>query len=182
MGEVCALIDNAHNLKFNFTVFIGNYNTDNLRLIYYSGSLENLYDSNFLIASNNNIANFTFIYDCENRNMNFNPISSILTYKNQVNYLFITLSSSSVKLDLGIGKNLTAYYDATNKNIIYVYMKVGDKMVKKTVQITTVTEDDTTTKTAEIIEQKVIGTYDYYFETPSEKYIVVKDDQLYVFK
>ena len=62
-------------------------------------------------------------------------------------------------------------------------MKVGDKMVKKIVNITEITdENDVTTKTAEITSEKVIGSYDFYFETPSDKYFALKDDNLYLFK
>ncbi len=108
---------------------------------------------------------------------------AIFMKKNGMNVLYFKISSSATKLDLGKGIHLTAYWDKLSKNIMRVYMKINDKMVRKTIFFESTTADDgTVTESASIIEQKVIGTYDYYFETESNCYIVAKNDVLYMFK
>jgi len=78
-------------------------------------------------------------------------------------------------LNIGYGKNVTAYYDKENDNLIHIYMNDGGYCVRKNVVLS---EDGTT---ATLLSQNIIGTYDTYFETPSDVYIVEKDGNLYAF-
>lgn len=138
-----------------------------------------------IAAANAVIANFSFVkflYKSDLRT-DYNEFSFVITKRNGDNILYEKFNSNSLKINIGYGENVTAYYDKDNDNKIYVYMKVKDKMVKKTiVKNETTDEDGVTTNTFEITEQKVIGTYDIYYETTNDKYFVVKDNQLYIFK
>ncbi len=143
-----------------------------------TASVNGLNDTYYLIA------NFAVVEDnfdvCY---LKYNEAKTVQVHKNGHVVLQYSLIKNSEKIDLGIGRNVSAYFDKTDKNKIYVYMKVGDKMVKKTVEICDNTDESgTVTHSFNIIEQKIIGTYDYYFETPTDKYFVVKNNQLYMFK
>ena len=143
-----------------------------------TASVNGLNDTYYLIA------NFAVVEDnfdvCY---LKYNEAKTVQVHKNGHVVLQYSLENQSETIDLGIGRNVSAYYDKTDKNKIYVYMKVGDKMVKKTVEICDNTDENgTVTHSFNIIEQKIIGTYDYYFETPTDKYFVVKNNQLYMFK
>lgn len=181
-AEVFAMRENADNYKFCFMIYMCYYSNTNVILNSNSSILNNVSDYNTPIKTVDNIANLCFVYDINKKDSYFYPCVIIATFKNCTNYMYLKFPSTLYQLDLGVGRNVTAYHDATDYNIIYVYMKVGDKMVKKTVQMTISTNDSgTEIRSGEIIEQKIIGTYDYYFETQGNKYIVVKDNKLYVY-
>ena len=182
-GEIVDSIDYTSNNNLAITGQISSYSSFSFSRS--SCYLDNTNSSLILGAANQVIADFTFVkhlYKVDTVNDN-RAFSMIMTKRNGDNILFDEYASNGLQINLGYGKNVTAYFDKDDDNKIYVYMKVGDKMVKKTVQkVTTTNEDETTTTTFEIIEQKVIGTYDIYYETNTDKYFVVKDNELYIYK
>lgn len=182
-GELIDCIDYPGNRCHAILGCISNYS--GLTFTRASCYLHKVNSSTSLGASTKVAANFTFVksnYEVELRD-NDRVFSLIMTKKNGENILFDEYSSTALQINLGFGENVTAYYDKDNSNIIYVYMKVKDKMVRKTVvKSEIIDEENVTTNTFEITEQKVIGTYDIYYETPSNKYFVVKNNQLYIFK
>ena len=141
------------------------------------------YSSNiYLTSSLETIGNFALVYDCHNLCKEIKYIF-ITTLTDCNNYLYLDFKSTFPALNLGFGQNVTAYFDKNSQNIIYVYMKVGNYMVKKTVEISTVTNDDgTESQNMTITNVKVIGTYDFYFETNTDVYFIVKDGTLKMFK
>lgn len=180
----CSLIDNAHYSAFARAFFLS-ISSDGKA--YSSGINPQFYgyiNSTYLGELINLSAKTTLIYDMYNiHKTTTSEIYTIATLTDGSNVLYLQYLNGASTLNLGFGKNLTAYFEKDNRNCIHVYMKVGDKMVKKIVNITETTDEEgVTTKSAEITSEKVIGTYDFYFETPSDKYFVLKDDKLYLFK
>lgn len=180
----CACIDKASYSSFIRGYFISLSSDGKFRYTATSGTIdgtidntqiESLINKAFRPAPINDMYDLVLIsgYDW----------STIARKTDGTNVLYLDYKNNSVTLDLGFGENVTAYYEKNNRNCINVYMKVGTKMVKKVVNITETTdEENVTTKSAEIVSQNVIGTYDFYFETTSNCYFVVKDDELYLFK
>lgn len=180
-SETLVAIDNADSQKFFKTYHICN-NGNKISLFFAGNALYTGYSINLLGASHDIAANVSVICDNYNK-INTEPSRIILTKKDGTNILFFQVSSTASRLELGLGRNVTAYYDKDTRNVIYAYMKVGDKMVKKTIAFTESTDEDgNVVESASITSQKIIGTYDYYFETDSNKYFVVKDNKLYMFK
>lgn len=177
-------LDTKINGAENFKVFTLNYKSGNMRIEYNTNGMTNMTSFYTLQPSVNIAADFCYVYDqyraysLSSYNVNF-----VITKPNGMNVLQLRQDSIVSDLNLGFGKNVTAFKDKENENIINVYMKVADKMVKKVVQYSIDTdENNNIIKTMTILEQKVIGTYDYYYETKTNVYLVVKDDILYMFK
>ncbi|MBE5746532.1 MAG: hypothetical protein E7359_04560 [Clostridiales bacterium] len=84
--------------------------------------------------------------------------------------------ASSNYIEIGHGKNLTGYFNPDNPLQVTIYFNDGGYCVKSIVEFK---EDKTDLK---LLSQTIIGTYDAYFETNSEVYLVEKDKQLYMFK
>lgn len=180
----CYLIDNSHYSEFAMMFMLTSANSNYHRLHYYTTYPYTSIRDSSCYYSTGKIADLCIIQDITNNLRTINPLSIIQTNSTGENIFYLNLQSTSWSFNLGFGFNTTAYYDKDDKNIIYVYMKVGDKMVKKTFKISYITneEDSSVTYLGEIINQKVIGTYDYYFETQSDVYLVVKNNTLYMFK
>lgn len=107
----------------------------------------------------------------------FSLFSGIVTDLKGINYLFISNSNNQkFSLEIGYGKNATAFYDKDNPLNIRVYLNDNGYCVKYNILLN---EDKTS---AIILNNKIIGTYDYYYETDSDVYFVEKDKQLYMFK
>ena len=176
-----SMIDNSSTNQFFYTFHTSFLNKE--IWLRWSGNLAHTnVNTGSLTTEKLNSAYCANIYD------NYNPMFKedyriIVTRKNLSNILYFKLTADATTFDLGKGTNVTAYYDKDSRDTIRVYMKNGDKMVRKTVNITHSTNDDgNAVESASIIEEKVIGTYDQYFETTNEKYLVVKDNVLYMFK
>ena len=84
--------------------------------------------------------------------------------------------SSSYYIELGYGKNQTAFYNPKNPLQINVYFNDGGYCVKSVIGFN---EDKTEIN---LLSQTIIGTYDAYFETDSDVYFVEKDGKLLMFK
>ena len=180
----CSCIDKASYVSFSRSFLLclgsdGKYKYSGITNSFYGVTdltqIESLINKAFRPAPVNDMYDLVFVrgYDW----------STIVRKTDGTNVLYLDYKDDSVTLDLGFGENVTAYYEKNNRNCINVYMKVGTKMIKKVVNITETTdEENVTTKSAEIVSQNVIGTYDFYYETPSNCYFVVKDDELYLFK
>lgn len=103
---------------------------------------------------------------------NTNKTAYIFTTAKGINYLYI---NNSCNLEIGYGKNVTAYYDKENYNKINVYMNDNDYCVKTVLLL-----NDTKTG-ASVVSKKIIGTYDAYFETCSNVYFIEKKGELYMY-
>lgn len=181
--ETCYAVDNASAHEFMYNAYTDKFHDNKLRLMVHAQIINGFNNPLNVSFCQFTVANFAFVQDCYNA-LQYRNLSAVVTNKDGTNQLKIIISdNNSGTVDLGIGRNVTAFYDETNKNLIYVYMKVGDKMVKKSVLLTTSTdEENNTVTTGAIIEQKIIGTYDVFYETNSDKYFVIKNNNLYVFK
>ncbi|MGN1208134.1 MAG: hypothetical protein ACI4TI_01555 [Christensenellales bacterium] len=180
-SENLSLQDNTNTYAFfkNFFIEMNSY----IRLAYGKNTITSTSDYSFLIASQDDISRITTIIDNYNETVATASDKIILMKKDGTNMLYFKISSSATMLDLGKGTNVTAYFDKNTNKLVRVYMKIGDKMVRKTVLFETTTDDSgSSSETGTIIEQKIIGTYDFYFETENECYFVVKDDKIYMFK
>jgi len=97
----------------------------------------------------------------------------ILTTIKGINHIYI---NSTSYLDIGYGNYTTAFFDKNDPLKLNVYMNDNGYCVKKVVQL----YSDNSTPT--LLTQEIIGTYDAYFETATDAYLVEKDKHLYVFK
>lgn len=118
------------------------------------------------------IANTIAVNDL-NINDNTEKRACILTNFNGINYLYYY---NNILLELGYGKYPTAYFDKENPLKINAYLNDNGYCVK---YIIILSSDK---KSAQIISKKIIGTYDAYFETNSDIYLVEKGNELYMFK
>lgn len=83
---------------------------------------------------------------------------------------------AGVRVPIGFGKNATAFLDAENDKLLHIYLNDNGYCVKKDCLI------GENLSGLEILNQKIIGTYDFYFETNSDVYFVVKNNELLMFK
>lgn len=85
-------------------------------------------------------------------------------------------TKAGTRFNVGFGKNATAFLDTENEKIIRIYLNDNGYCVRSEYLIN---EDNSD---IELLSRKIIGTYDFYFETASDIYFVVKDNELLMFK
>lgn len=90
-----------------------------------------------------------------------------------MNYFYLP---DKCNIEVGYGKFATAFYDKDNALKINIYMNDNGYCVKKVLLL----NDEKTSAT--IVSQRIIGTYDAYFETSSNVYFVEKNKKLYMYK
>lgn len=182
-AECFKLLDLAGGSSFGFVMYAVRYNDKPLMQTFSSVTASHSGSASTYTATKGIVANIAPIYRQLAAKENSSIIDFIMTEKDCTNYILFTLYGVNDKVNIGKGYNVTAYYDREDETKVNVYMKIGDKMIKKILQLGTITDDDgNETKTANILEERIIGTYDYYFETQTDVYFVVKNDQLYMFK
>lgn len=165
-----------------FSTAIYSYNTKALTSAIHTSSKDESYTFNLALVR----GSIADVFSIKNWYRDIKALTNygiVATLKDGTNLLLTTFTETAASINLGHGYNVTAYYDKNSDDIINVYMKVGNNMIKKIVQINTTTnENDETEQTLEVLSEKVIGTYDFYYETNNDVYFVVKDNQLYMFK
>lgn len=138
------------------------------------GSLITSYNSSTYGSVNNSINYVSCVLIADlNRFDMVNRYQFIFEDFTGYNYLYV---NSSTKVNVGFGKNATAFWDTENDKKVHIYLNDNGYCVKKEYLI----DDDN--MGAELLSQKIIGTYDYYYETNSDVYFVVKNGELLMFK
>lgn len=159
--------NNQYNL---FSSIVNTFDTDSYFYTYKLSNTGNFKE--YLTFKYGYLSECVFVKDYTLFN-NKAPLVYVATLIDGTNFIF---TNNTTFLDIGYGKNVTAYYHPDNMYKMNIYMNDGGYCVKKVVEIS----EDLTQFT--LLSQSIIGTYDAYFETPSDVYLVEKNENLYMYK
>lgn len=145
-------------------------------LLNYSSQLNSSTLTNLYLVSN--LARVVTVKHLTDDYINFDELNAIiLTNHFGQNTLFNDCTQSAVGLNLGYGKNVTAYYTSCTSQQefeVEVYLKIFNKIVKKVCKFSS--------GTWSVLSSNEIGYYDFYLKGTNGDYFVVKNNKLMFFK
>lgn len=157
---------------FNERAYISYLGIDNLTPTQFYMKKSSYIDPIYLRLEQGNVGDSFVICDMSKFDSSIVNAQILTTIQGKIYFAF----NSNYNIEIGYGKNATGVYDPNDPLKAHVYFNDGGYCVKVVIGFNAEHTE------LQILSRRIIGTYDTYFETNSNVYLVEKNGELYMFK